>query len=263
MDNLKNASEVFNNTFDLSEYFESVTASSIKSKLIQTIDDGKIPLIFLLGEPGVGKTYMLNMIKENYIMKKRVLFSNEPFSTPESLLYFLLKNQSISKDLSITELKELAISVFSQEENIIIIDEAQLLSDNVLEYIRILSDTGYFNFIISMHKDEGLEILNLQHFSSRTHLAMNLEKLTLNEVLNYIHAQLFRNSMGNFVEYFTLKEIKQINLYADGNFRQMKQILKHIFSIMNYANENSKIGFDRVNKCVITMSAIDLGIIDA
>jgi len=156
-----------------------------------------------------------------------------------------------------------AIKIFSQEENIIIIDEAQLLSENVLEFIRILSDTGYFNFIISMHKDEGLDILSLQHFSSRTHIAMNLEKLTINEILNYIHAQLFRNALGNFVEYFSLKEVKQINLYSNGNFRQMKQILKHIFSIMNYANENSKIGYDKVNKCVITMSAIDLGIIDA
>jgi len=263
MSSLIKASDLFNNAFDLSEYFESVTASAIKSNLIRTIDEDKTPLIFLLGEPGVGKTYMLNIIKENYILKKRVLFSNEPFSTPESLLYFLLKNQSLSKTLSITELKDIAINIYSQEENIIIIDEAQLLSDNVLEYIRILSDTGYFNFIISMHKEEGLEILNLQHFASRTHLEMTLEKLSINEITNYIHAQLFRNSLGNFVEYFTLKEIKQINAYSNGNFRQIKQMLKHIFSIMNYASENSKIGYDTVNRCVITMAAIDLGIIDA
>ena len=263
MDNLKKASDLFNNTSDLSEYFESITASSTKSNLIRIIDENKTPLIFLLGDPGVGKTYMLNIIKENYIMKKRVLFSNEPFLTPESFLYFLLKNQSLGENLPITKLKELAINLFSQEENIIIVDEAQLLSESVLEFIRILSDTGYFNFIISMHKDEGQEILNLQHFASRTHVAMTLEKLTLNEILNYIHAQLFRNSMGDYVEYFSTKEVKQINFYSDGNFRQIKQILKHVFSIMNYANENSKIGYDKPNRCVITMSAIDLGIIDA
>jgi len=263
MSSLRRASDIFNNAFDLSEYFESISASSVKSNLIRTIDKNKVPLIFLLGDAGVGKTYMLNIIKESYILKKRVLFSYEPFSTPESFLYFLLKNYSINKDLSITELKDLAISIFAKEDNIIIIDEAQLLDDKVLEFIRILSDTGHFNFIISMHKDEGLEVLNMQHFASRTHLTITLEKLSMNETLNYIHAQLFRNSMGEFVEYFTLKEVKQINLYSNGNFRQMKQILKHIFSIMDYANENGKIGYTTPTKCVITMSAIDLGIIDA
>jgi replication-associated recombination protein RarA len=263
MSSLKKASEAFNNTFDLSEYFESVSASSLKSNLIRVIDEGKIPLVFLLGEPGVGKTYMLNIIKENYILKKRVLFSSEPFDTPESFLYFLLKNKSLSPDLPITRLKDLAISEFAYEENIIIVDEAQLLNEKVLEFIRILSDTGYFNFIISMHKDEGQEILGLQHFASRTHIVMTLEKLSLKEILNYIQAQLFKNSLGEYVEEFSVKEVKQINVYADGNFRQMKQMLKHIFSIMDYAQRNSKIGYTKPNRCVITMAAIDLGIINA
>ncbi|MEO1954229.1 MAG: ATP-binding protein [Campylobacterales bacterium] len=260
---LKQASDIFNNTFDLSEYFESVSASTIKSNLIRTIDENKTPLIFLLGDPGVGKTYMLNIIKENYILKKRVLFSSEPFSTPESFLYFLLKNQSVDKNLSLSELKDLAIRVYSQEDNIIIVDEAQLISEKVLEFIRILSDTGYFYFIISMHKDEGHEILNLQHFASRTHLVLTLEKLTMNETLNYIQGQLFRSSLGEYVEYFSMKEVRQIDVFADGNFRQMKQMLKHIFSIMDYASVNSKIGYTTPNRCVITMAAIDLGIIDA
>ena len=133
----------------------------------------------------------------------------------------------------------------------------------MLGFIRILSDTGYFNFIISMHKDEGAEILKLKHFASRTHTVMKLEKLTRYEILNYIHAQLFRNALGEYVENFTVKEVKQIDSYAGGNFRQMKQIIKHIFSILDYANLNSKIGYNKPNRCVITMSAIDLGIIDA
>ena len=91
MNSFAKASKVFSNSFDLSEYFESISASYVKNLLIRTIDANNIPLIFLLGESGVGKTYMLNIIKENYIFKKRVLFSSEPFSTPESLLYFLLK----------------------------------------------------------------------------------------------------------------------------------------------------------------------------
>ncbi|MEA1955105.1 MAG: ATP-binding protein [Campylobacterota bacterium] len=262
MSSFAKASKVFTNSFDLSEYFESVSASYVKNLLIRTIDENNIPLIFLLGEAGVGKTYMLNIIKESYIFKKRVLFSSEPFSTPESFLYFLLKNHKLKKNLSISELKDIAVNIYKYEDNIIIIDEAQLLNETILEFIRILSDTGHFKFIISMHKEEGLEVLNMQHFSSRTHLPIFLEKLDKNEILNYIHAQLFRSGMGELAEQFTLKQVNLIEKYSDGNFRIMKQILKHIFSIMDFAKENGRNNYTTPTKYVITMAAIDLGIID-
>ncbi len=262
MSSFAKASSVFKTSFDVNEYFESLSASYVKSTLIRAIEENDTQLIFLLGEPGVGKTYMLNIIKEEYILQKRILFSTEPFSTPESLLYFLLKHHNTDKNLSITELKEKAISIYKNQENLIIIDEAQLLNDTVFEFIRILSDTGHFKFLISMHKDEGEEILAKKHFSSRPHIAAELDKLGSKEMLKYIHAQLFRHGMGDLTDLFQLREVKQIQKFSNGNFRTLKQMLKHTFSIMEYAKTNGYKGYVTPTKCVITMSAIDLGILD-
>ena len=261
MSSFKDAAKLFNTSFEVDEYFSSVSASYVKSNLVMAIDAKDIPLMFLLGNPGTGKTYMLNLIKAEYIFKKLVLFSSEPFSSPESLMFFLLKNHKVDRDLSLNELKDRAILAYENQDNIIIIDEAQLLSHNVLEYIRILSDTGHFNFIISMHKDEGEEILSQQHFASRTHIALSLEELETNEMLKYVQSHLFKNAMGEFIELFTMKHMKQIQSYSKGNFRMLKQMVKHIFLILDYARNNKYKKYCEPNKCVITMAAIDLGIV--
>lgn len=263
MNSYADASNIFNSSLNVNEYFESVAASYVKSNLIRVIDSNEAPLIFLLGEPGVGKTYMLNIIKEEYILKKRVLFSNDPFLSPEDLLHFLLKNRNLKNDIPIGKLKDMAIEAYSGQENIIILDEAQLLNENVLEYIRILSDTGYFNFLISMHSQEGREILKKKHFASREHIVMVLERLDVKDTLKYVHGQLFRNSMGEFAQMFKQKQINQIYNLSKGNFRVLKQLLKHTFSIMDYARNHGHKSYTTPTKCVITMSAIDLEIIDA
>lgn len=262
MSSFKDVAKLFNTSFNPDEFFQGASASYVRSSLIYSIDSGEIPLIFLLGNPGTGKTYMLNLIEAQYKDSHEVLFSCEPFSTPESLLFFLLKNHQFERDLTINELKDKAISLYENQKNIIIIDEAQLLSTHVLEYIRILSDTGHFTFIISMHKEEGTEILGKNHFASRTHIVLSLEVLETNEILRYIQAQLLKNSMGEFLELFSIRQTKQIEKYSKGNFRLLKQMIKHIFLIMDYAQNNQHKKYTQPNRCVITMAAIDLGIIN-
>jgi DNA transposition AAA+ family ATPase len=263
MNNFVDASKLFNTTFKTDDFFESINASFVKSNIIRSVQSDDIPLIFLLGEPGVGKTYMLNMIKKHYFGSKKVLFSSDPFSSAESLLHFLLEGSDFERTSSITELKDKAIALYKKRDSLIIIDEAQLLSDNTLEYIRILSDTGHFKFIVSMHKAEGERILSKKHFLSRPHTVATLERLETNEMLKYIHAQLFRYSLGDLANIFTMKQIKQIDKFSKGNFRMLKQMVKHIFLIMDYAKENGLTSYTKPTKCVITMAAIDLGLLYA
>jgi len=262
MNSYLDASELFKTSFNTDDFFETINASYVRSNLVKALDDDKCPLIFLLGDPGVGKTYMLNIIQEKYKSNKKILFSSDPLSSPESLLYFLLEDNIEDKQASIGTIKDKVISIYKNIENIIILDEAQLLNTSTLEYIRVLSDTGYFKFIISMHKKEGEDILKKKHFSSRPHIILTLEKLEKNEILKYIQAQLFKNSFGEVANLFTAKQTKELLKHSNGNFRMLKQLVKHILLIMNYAKENGIKKYTKPNKCVITMSAIDLGYID-
>ena len=238
MSDFLKASEIFDNSSDISLYFESIAAEFTKNSLLKSINAKDIPLMFLLGEPGVGKTYLLKVIQESLSNNKKVLISSEPFSTPESFLHFLLQGEAFDKNLSLPELKEEVIKRFTGIDNLIIIDEAQLLDTIILEFIRILSDSNVFSFLLSMHKEEGEAILSKSHFSSRNHTVVTLNLLTKNEINKYIESQLLKNSLGNISQIFKPKQIKFLQTLSKGNFRVLKQLLKHTFSIMDYAKTN-------------------------
>ena len=262
MSDYSKATEIFDSSFDSSLYFESIASEFTQGSLLKSIEAENIPLIFLLGEPGVGKTYMLNVLQNFLDPAKKVLFSSEPFSTPESFLHFLLEDEVVDNDANITELKEKVIVKFSNTNNIIILDEAQLINNIVLEFIRILSDTKHFTFLLSMHKNEGESIVHKSHFSSRNHVVVLLNILTKNEINKYIESQLLRSGLGNISQIFKKKQIKELQALSKGNFRVVKQLIKHSFSIMDYAKTHGHKKYSIPSLCVITMAGIDLGIID-
>jgi predicted AAA+ superfamily ATPase len=261
MNNFLKASSIFQASFDTEEYFESVYAVAAKSSLVNAIVNKKTPLLFLLGDPGVGKSYMLEVLKKEFDRSKKVLFSAEPFSTPESFLLFLLEESSAMQ--SITELKKRVIEKYENLDNLIILDEAQLSSQGVLEFIRTLCDLNIFTFLLSMHKTDGEKVLQKSHFASRDHIRIVIGVLTQNEIEVYIEKQFMRHAMSELVPLFKKREIKLYEKFSQGNFRVLKQLLKHTFLIMSYAKENSLRKYITPSPCVITMAAIDLGIIDA
>ncbi len=258
----KKASVVFDTSADVQEYFESISCAYIKNSLIKVIDEKKTSLLFLLGDSGVGKTYMLNIIKNEFVEERNILFCSEPFFTPESFFHFLLQGYSNNTALSLTELRDKTVRLFKAQNNLIIIDEAQVLDEKIFELIRVLSDTGYFNFLISMHKDEGEVLLKKQHFFTRNHFVIILETLKKNEVGIYINNQLLMHGLGAIGDLFKRKQINLIMKLSKGNFRLIKQILKHAFLIMDYAKDNNHKRYTTPTTCVITMAAIDLGIIN-
>jgi len=263
MSSFEEASKVFENSFLKDDYFDSISAEYAKNSLIKIIQNREVPLTFLLGDPGVGKTYMLHLIKEELSINHKVVMASEPFSTPESFLQFLLSDIVNSSHLSLTELKERAITLYKDSTHIILIDEAQLLSESVLEYIRILSDTGAFYFVLSMHKQEGEDIVKKPHFSSRDHRVVIMGLLESSELKHFLESQLLRHGLGNLAELFKPKELASLNEYSAGNFRMLKQMLKRVFSLMDYAKINALKEYTIPNKCIVTMAAIDLGCIDA
>ncbi|MEA3522028.1 MAG: ATP-binding protein [Campylobacterota bacterium] len=261
MSSFEAAAQIFESSFSKEDYFESLSAEFTKNTLVESIKRADTPLIFLLGEPGVGKTYMLHLIKEELRDSHRIIMVQEPFLTPESFLQFIVGADSSSASLA--ELKERATQMYSDVAHLIIIDEAQLLSESVLEYIRILSDTKVFHFMLSMHKEDGELILKKPHFASRDHRSVTLGILESSEVKNYMESQLLRHGMGDFAAMFREKELAMIATYTSGNFRMLKQMFKTIFSLMHYAKLHGHKDYCLPNRCIVMMAAIDLGCLDA
>ncbi|MBN2895563.1 MAG: ATP-binding protein [Campylobacterales bacterium] len=264
MSSYASAAALFESSFDQAEYFESMSAEFAKNSLFSLVEANEVALLFLLGEPGVGKTYLLHLLCEAFKERRRIVMASEPFGSPESLMHFLLQEDEASVAvMTLPQMKERALALYAPTPHLIILDEAQLLDERVYEYIRILADTKSFRFLLSMHAHEGKAIVKKPHFATRDHRVITLGLLQGSELRHYLESTLLRHNMGMLAEGLGNKEFKMIERFTQGNFRLLKQMFRRIFALSDHAKTNGIALHSKPNGCIVTMAAIDLGCLDA
>jgi len=216
----------FKDIIDTDNVFNSLNFSSSLSSLI----DSKNNLKFLIGEPGVGKTFLLYLYKKEF------------------------KNPIIIDGLISQTGFE---NILKENYDIIMIDEAQLLDTRMIETIRTLSDNDKYKFVLSMHLKEAKDILEKEHFKSRSIDVVELKPITKEEMIKYINSILFLNNANHL---FSDKEFKIIYKYTKGNFRYIKKFVRTLFELLEFAHENKLDNYQYINKCLLTMTAIKLGL---
>jgi len=266
MNQFSAAKDLFSDDFDLGGYFDSLTFEYAKKSLVDAITAHDTPLIFVLGNPGSGKSFLLNFITKKVKNVKVAKYFTHPYFDDKEFLEILLSlaGKNVERNVHTTEalISHLKRN-FSNLEYTIFIDEAQLLTEEQVELIRILSDQKIFQFVLAMHKKEGHYILQKDHFKSRTTRLIEIESLQDHEVARYIEHRLISNNLSDIASMFKRSHIKFINTYAKRNFRTTKKFTKTLFEIMNIAEkEDLDKSFKKVNYKTLTMSAIDIGLID-
>ncbi len=259
------AKELFYDELNTDDCFESLTFEFSKRELLNAMYSKDIPLIFLLGDPGSGKSFLLNYINKNISLVKIAKFFSHPYFDERELLETLLETTGIAvvKDKYPKErLIEYLSNHYKDLKYTIFIDEAQLLDEKQIELVRILSDMKIFKFVLAMHKKEGEYILQKPHFKSRTKKIIYLNPLEDYEVANYIRQRLLSKNLSEIATDFKDWHVKYISKVSSNNFRTIKQIVKTIFEILIEANKKGDKNYSKINKAVLVMAAIDLGLID-
>ena len=77
---LDNLIEEFRDKIDINDFFSYINFEIVKEELIST----KSNIVFLLGEPGSGKSYMLFFLYSKY--PDKYVLQQEPFLTKEEFL---------------------------------------------------------------------------------------------------------------------------------------------------------------------------------
>lgn len=270
MNPYQSAKDLFVDDYDLSSYFDSLTFEYAKKSLIDAITVHDTPLVFLLGAPGSGKSFLLNLLTKQIAKQQTNLkigkFFTHPYFDEKEFLEILLSlaGKNIERNVQTTEsLMSQLKKNFSNLEYTIIIDEAQLLHEEQIELIRILSDQKIFQFVLSMHKKEGDFILDKPHFKSRTTKVIEIQQLQDHEVARYIENRLIQNNLSEIASMFTKRDIALINQYAGRNFRSTKKIIRTLFEILNIAEkEDLHKKYKKISERTITMAAIDTGLLD-
>ncbi len=264
MRDFEGAKELFKDTIDTKYYFDSVSAEVGKNKILEAIKEKNAPLIFVIADPGEGKSYILRLTNEQIKDKQLTIFIDHPFFDKRDILKMLYeaKGKFFDPSINFNTLKEEIVKEYKNINHTIFLDEAQLLNDEQMELIRILSDTKVFQFVLAMHKEEGLAILQKKHFKSRTKVIVYLQSLTNHEIERYIKDTLFLNGYGDIGAMFKKKYVKIIGKYTNGNFRMIKKFLYTLFGLLSYAKKTGLVKYQKINKCLLTMSALDIGLID-
>ena len=264
MRDFEGAKELFRDVIDTRHYFDSLSAEVGKNKILKAIKEKNAPLIFVIADPGEGKSYILKLTNEQIKKEHLTIFIDHPFFDKRDILKMLYdaKKKPFDPSISFNTLKEEIVKEYKDTNHTIFLDEAQLLNEEQFELIRILSDTKVFQFVLSMHKEEGLAILEKKHFKSRTKVVVHLRSLSVDEVRRYIDSTLLLNGHGDIFQMFEKPHIELISKYTKGNFRIVKKYLYTLFELLAYAKEAGLTKYQKINRCILDMSALDIGLID-
>ncbi len=264
MRDYKGARELFKDVIDTSYYFDSMSAEIGKNKILEAIKEKNAPLIFVIADPGVGKSYILRLTNEYLKDKHLTVFIDHPFFDKRDLLKMLYNAKDLEFDpnISFNNLKNTLLKHYKDTNHTIFMDEAQLLNEEQFELIRILSDTKIFQFVLAMHKEEGLAILQKKHFKSRTKVVVELSSLKRNEIHRYIQNRLLSFGYADIATMFQKSHIKEIEKYTKGNFRLVKKLMYSLLGLLDFAKSNGLEKYQEPNNCLINMAAIDIGLVN-
>ncbi len=254
------------NKFD---YINLDKSSMAYEKLVQTIQK-PLKLILFYGKPGTGKTFLLQKIYKDFKDKKDIVFFPRPYFNEIDFIKSLYKRTFKEKPPQFTgynqflshsnkKLKE------KKEAVTVLIDEAQLYPDDLIEKIRLMADSRKFKFLFTVHKTDEEDVLAKDYFKTRIWESIELENSTLNEIQTYIEKKLLLHNKFEYLSLFDNSHYKLIWEFTSGNLRTINKLLYKLFEILEYYDYNkpSQLNSRVLKDKYLIMAAISLGMVDA
>lgn len=210
--------------------FQNTALSMIKQGLKQNLN-----FILLLGKSGSGKSMLLKKLFASLSLKKgafdEILLFSEPFFDEKSFLK-ALSLRLLSKEISSFEALFETLKTRGRKI-LIMLDEAGVYEESLLEKIRILSDLAGIFLILSAHKKQ--EILTKEHFKSRIKLEILLESISKSELKGYLESK-FDASFKNTQLSWLLKK-------SQNNLRSIDKIMHCLKQLELFYGARKKMSF--------------------
>ena len=232
-----------------------------------------LQLFLFYGKPGSGKTFLLNKIANDLKEDKSLIFFPHPFFSEATFIEALCE-QIYGKKLEDINNFESFIKFYSKDfsskdeilknQMTVILDEAQLYPTELIEKIRLMADTRMFKFLFTIHKTENEDILAKDYFQTRIWESIELSSADVNEIIIYLQRKLSQKNYDKYLK-FEKKDYECAYSFCGGNLRTLNKIMYKFYEICEYYEQYqpSKLSGDKANIMILTMAALDAGLIDA
>jgi general secretion pathway protein A len=187
------------------------------------------------GDAGSGKTMLSRLLYHSMNEEARFAFILNPTISEEELLRTICREFNVplpaGKPADLECLNQVLLDrVRKGLRNILVIDEAQCLSDTSLEFVRLLTNLETDKrkllqviFFAQNELEERLRQLQLRQLRQRVALHVQIPFLTLEDTAGYIRHRLERVGGGNFVR-FDPAAVKRIHRISGGAPRMINKI---------------------------------------
>jgi len=258
---------VFLDTVNSKDYIQLDRVSTIYQSLKNSVKK-PLKMILLYGKPGTGKSMFLSKLHADLSRSQKIFLYKTPI-LDESEFYKLLAQDILgikyNGELNFTQFMKIVEEYKTDEVPLVLLDEAQLYSNALMEKIRLLSDTRTIKFVITLHKTEKEDLIAKEHFQTRIWESIELENASNTEIKIYIQKKLMKANCFDTANMFQYKPVNLIHKLTRGNYRDTNKLLYTIFDIYTSYNENTphKINSNVISSKIIEMAAIHTGLIDA
>jgi len=263
-----NSKNVFLDTVNPKDYIQLDRVSTIYQSLKDSIQK-PLKMILLFGKPGTGKSMFLTKLYSELSESQAIFLYQTPILDESEFYKTLAQDIFDTKfvgELNFTQFMKIVKNKNLEEVPVVLLDEAQLYSEELMEKIRLLSDTRTLKFVIALHKTEKEDLIAKEHFQTRIWETIELENSSQTELQIYIQKKLMKANCFDTASMFHTKAVHKIYKLTKGNYRDTNKLLYTLFDIYCIYEENNQLYSLKTNQVsikYIEMAAIHTGLINA
>ncbi len=258
---------VFLDIVNAKDYIQLDRVSAIYQSLKDSVKK-PLKMILLFGKPGTGKSMLLNKLHQDLSQHQKVVTYHTPIIDESEFLASLARDLygvKLASGLNFTNFNKLSKEYEFDTIPLVLLDEAQLYSTDLMEKIRLLADERNIKFLITLHKTDKEDVIAKEHFQTRIWETIELQNASATELKIYIQKKLMKSNCFDIANMFNDKNVKLMHKFTDGNYRDTNKLLYALFEILDWYEENqsNKISYSKIENKHIEMAAIHIGLIDA